>query len=293
MTSAYDTYTISHLSTDHAEMATRRSGVQRRLHALTGHLSQLRDVPVAAVDVTLEVSTIVADENRDYSVGLLSSDQMRRFVRDGLVAVQLDDIPASVHQDYYETAMRLDRSNSNTGENSHEANTPQALGGDLEDGMNQVFRSARFHGALRSVLGPDFMIGNNWKDNGEIGYSYRMHVSSVGSDQGWHLDGTDHGNTQATVRDILPRQVMMFYYPGGVSSRDMGPTACVSGSHYYNVDREGKTRSEDNLGSSTGVPAPDDFVLRDQCTQAMDHRSVCLGAARFWRTRASLCHQVA
>ena len=239
-------------------------GGNRRLRALAGHLSFGRVVPVAAVDVIVETTTIMRDEGRDYSVGLLTSDQMRRFVRDGLVAVQLDDIPASVHQDYYETAMRLDRSNKNTGGNSHEANTPQALGGDLEEGMNQVFRSAKFHGALRSVLGPDFMIGNNWKDNGEIGYSYRMHVSNVGRDQGWHLDGTDHGNTQATVRDILPRQVMMFYYPGGVSTRDMGPTACVRGSHYYNVDREGKRRSEDNLGSITNVPTPEDFALRDQ-----------------------------
>ena len=243
-------------------------GGHRRLRALAGHLSfggvHPVPVPVAAVDVMVEASTIVRDEGRDYSVGLLTSDQMRRFVRDGLVAVQLDDIPAGVHQDYYETAMKLDRSNKNTGGNSHEANTPQALGGDLEEGMNQVFRSAKFHGALRSVLGPDFMIGNNWKDNGEIGYSYRMHVSNVGNDQGWHLDGTDHGNTQATVRDILPRQVMMFYYPGGVSTRDMGPTACVRGSHYYNVDREGKRRSEDNLGSITNVPTPEDFALRDQ-----------------------------
>ena len=37
--------------------------------------------------------------------------------------------------------------------------------------------------------------------------------------------GTDHGNTQATVRELRPRQVMMFYYPGGVDSRDMGPTS--------------------------------------------------------------------
>jgi hypothetical protein len=75
-----------------------------------------------------------------------------------------------------------------------------------------------------------------------------MHVSAEGSDQGWHLDGTDHGNTQATVRDLLPRQVMMFYYPGG-ATRDMGPTAVVRGSHYYNIDGEGKRQSEDNLGA--------------------------------------------
>ena len=25
------------------------------------------------------------------------------------------------------------------------------------------------------------------------------------TDQGWHKDGTDHGNTQSTVRDPLPR----------------------------------------------------------------------------------------
>ena len=34
---------------------------------------------------------------------------MRAFVTDALVAVRLDDIPASVHREYYETAMRLER----------------------------------------------------------------------------------------------------------------------------------------------------------------------------------------
>ena len=30
------------------------------------------------------------------------------------------------------------------------------------------------------------------------------------------------------------------------------------GSHYYNIDREGKTRSEDDLGTITDAPTPDD-----------------------------------
>ena len=222
-----------------------------------------------AVDVAIHDPRVVTDAARSEKVGLLTDDMMRDFVRNGLVAVQLDDIPAAIHRNYYETAMRLDAENANTGGNSHEADSPQALGGDLEDGMNTVFRSSKFHGALRSVLGPDFMIGNNWKDNGEIGYSYRMHGhggvgGGVSGDQGWHLDGTDHGNTQATVRDLKTRQVMMFYYPGGVDTRDMGPTACVSGSHYYNIDREGYTRSEDNLSPIEDIPQPDEFTARDE-----------------------------
>ena len=186
-----------------------------RLRRLSRHLAPS---PAAAIDVPLSELRTVRDGQRDEQVGLLGDAAMRAFVTDSLVAVRLDDIPASVHREYYETAMRLDAENTNDGGNSHDANTPQALGGELEEGMNVVFRSAKFQGALRSVLGPDYIIGNNWKDDGEIGYSYRMHVSNVGGDQGWcappppfspplltilpvrarHLDGTDHGNTQAT-----------------------------------------------------------------------------------------------
>ena len=169
--------------------------MRRRLRALVAQLPLAAPGPArargcsaaaaAAVDVQLVNPVIVAEGGRDKeAVGLLTDDQMRAFVRNGIVAVQLDDIDPELHRRFYETAMALDSQNSNSGTNSHNADTRQSVGADLEEGMNAVFRSSKFRGALRSVLGPDFMIGNNWKDDGAIGYSYRMHVSAEGQDQG-------------------------------------------------------------------------------------------------------------
>ena len=30
---------------------------------------------------------------------------------------------------------------------------------------------------------PDFVLGNNWEDDGSVGYSYRMHVSGPTTNQ--------------------------------------------------------------------------------------------------------------
>lgn len=122
-----------------------------RLHAIAW---QLAAAPAAAVDIAVHEPVVVTDAERGEAVGLLTDEQMRAFVRDGLVALRLDDIPAKLHAQFYETALELDKSNTNTGENSHDGNTKQSIGDGLEDAMNTVFRSSKFRGALRSVLGP-------------------------------------------------------------------------------------------------------------------------------------------
>ena len=167
-----------------------------RLGALRSHICGQRPgdsrrprlQPAAAVDVQLSDPPLILDGARGVALGLLSAEQMREFVRTGLVAVQLDDLPASVHKGFYDTARALDDSNTKKDLTNYNGADNQALGGvtlrrdpavaqgdpgrcmsgDLEDAMNTVFRSTKFHGALASVLGPDFMVGNNWKDDGSI-----------------------------------------------------------------------------------------------------------------------------
>ena len=85
-------------------------------------------------------------------------------------------------------------------------------------------------------------------------------------------DGTDHGPTQSTVRDVMPRQLILFYYPGGATDAQ-GPTAAVRGSQYVSIDREQPdgehprmSSSEDRLGSPAQIArlGNDDFFREER-----------------------------
>ena len=80
-------------------------------------------------------------------------------------------------------------------------------------------------------------------------------------------DGTDHGNTQSTVRDPLPRHVIMFYYAQD-TTLDMGPTSIIPGSQYYSVDRLGAGSSEHSLGSDLYDNTDEDLARRDAGIQS-------------------------
>ena len=84
--------------------------------------------------------------------------------------------------------------------------------------------------------------------------------------QGFHKDGTDHGNTQSTVRDLRNRQAIMMYYPLGASLQQ-GPTAVVPRSQYYALDR-GERPGASEIGLSADGPMPEEFELRDKWLQA-------------------------
>jgi hypothetical protein len=75
-------------------------------------------------------------------------------------------------------------------------------------------------------------------------------------------DGTDHGNTQSTVRDPLPRHVIMFYYAQD-TTLDMGPTSIIPGSQYYSVDRLGAGSSEHSLATDLYDNTDEDLERRD------------------------------
>eukprot|EP01052_Picozoa_sp_SAG31_P003340 SAG31_NODE_127_length_23612_cov_39.709863_6_plen_182_part_00 len=80
-------------------------------------------------------------------------------------------------------------------------------------------------------------------------------------------DGTDHGNTQSTVRDALPRHVIMFYYAQD-TTLDMGPTSIIPGSQYYSVDRLGAGSSEHSLATELYDNEDEDLARRDAGIQS-------------------------
>ena len=80
-------------------------------------------------------------------------------------------------------------------------------------------------------------------------------------------DGTDHGNTQSTVRDPLPRHVIMFYYAQD-TTLDMGPTSIIPGSQYYSVDRLGAGSSEHSLATDLYDNTDEDLARRDAGIQS-------------------------
>jgi hypothetical protein len=91
-------------------------------------------------------------------------------------------------------------------------------------------------------------------------------------DQAYHKDGTDHGNTQSTVRDVLPRHLIMFYYCHD-TTLDMGPTGILPGSQYYGLDGEGAragSSAEHGLPMSSAelMAAGDDLAARDASLDA-------------------------
>ena len=102
---------------------------------------------------------------------------------------------------------------------------------ELEPALLELLRAPTFRGALASILGPDYQVAAPWCNKAGQGGMIGLHVTGAdtfGSDQGFHKDGTDHGNTQSTVRDLRNRQSIMMYYPLGASLAQ-GPTAVRTG----------------------------------------------------------------
>ena len=57
------------------------------------------------------------------------------------------------------------------------------------------------------------------------------------------------------MRDVLPRHVIMFYYPT-TTTVEMGPTAVLPGACYFSTDRAGFMQSEEQLSPELLPPPP-------------------------------------
>ena len=130
---------------------------------------------------------------------LLTSQQVKDYIVDGYVVLQVGELPAGFNEQFYAEARAL------------AAEPRDVLWGELSGSVNHLLATPTCRGAVASLLGPDYFMppGNS-----------HMHVANPG-DQGFHKDGTDHGPTMGTVRDHRPRHVLALFYPQE-TTLDMG-----------------------------------------------------------------------
>ncbi len=109
--------------------------------------------------------------------------------------------------------------------------------------LGEVLKEPHVHGALTGLLGQGYAM-----------HPHRhCHQSAHGNrDQGIHQDSYED---DSQVRHHKPRWCMAMYYPQDVTP-DLGPTAVVPGSHWYNDShRIGSERSSDDVfGKGSGTP---------------------------------------
>ena len=150
----------------------------------------------------------------------LTDQEMRDFIINGYVKVKTD-FPPSFHENVYEQLDAMFEQTGNLGNNV----LP------LIPEIQEVFDHPIVHGAMQGVLGSDYVM-----------HSHRYcHYNPEGSDgQGFHKD-TYEGDEQ--IRRHRCRWTMAFYYPQDVTE-DMGPTAVLPGSQYYETGESAHEQPE-------------------------------------------------
>lgn len=159
----------------------------------------------------------------------LTDEQMRDFIINGYVKVKTD-FPPSFHQNIYEQLDAMFEQTGNLGNNV----LP------LIPEMQEIFDHPVVHGAMQGVLGSDYVM-----------HPHRYcHYNPEGSDgQGFHKD-TYEGDEQ--IRRHRCRWTMAFYYPQDVPE-DMGPTAVLPGSQYYETGESAHEQPDTSLCGEAGT----------------------------------------
>ena len=159
----------------------------------------------------------------------LTDQEMRDFIINGYVKVKTD-FPPSFHENVYEQLDAMFEQTGNLGNNV----LP------LIPEIQEIFDHPVVHGAMQGVLGSDYVM-----------HSHRYcHYNPEGSDgQGFHKD-TYEGDEQ--IRRHRCRWTMAFYYPQDVTE-DMGPTAVLPGSQYYETGESAHEQPDLSLCGEAGT----------------------------------------
>ncbi len=159
----------------------------------------------------------------------LTDQQMRDFIINGYVVVRTD-YPPSFHEKVFQHLEEMFEHTGNLGNNV----LP------LIPEIQQVFDHPVVDGAMQGVLGSTYVM-----------HPHRYcHYNPVGSDgQGFHKDSYE-GDEQ--IRRHKCRWTMGFYYPQDVTA-DMGPTAVLPGSHYYETGESAHEQPEVFLCGEAGT----------------------------------------
>ena len=160
---------------------------------------------------------------------LLTDAQVQAYLTNGYITVQTAHSPA-VHQNIHRQIETLFATEGNPG-NDILPKVPD---------LYQILRDPAVDGALQSLLGPSYLI-----------HPHRhCHHNPCGSKgQGMHQDSYENDQN---VRHHRTRWTMAFYYPQDVSL-DMGPTAILPATQYYNSSEQAYEREELPLCGRAGT----------------------------------------
>ena len=160
---------------------------------------------------------------------LLTDAQVQAYLTNGYITVQTAHPPA-VHQKIHQQIETLFATEGNPG-NDILPKVPD---------LYQILRDPAVDGALQSLLGPSYLI-----------HPHRhCHHNPCGSKgQGMHQDSYENDQN---VRHHRTRWTMAFYYPQDVSL-DMGPTAILPATQYYNSSEQAYKREELPLCGRAGT----------------------------------------
>lgn len=140
---------------------------------------------------------------------LLTDEQMQRFIVDGYITLKAD-FSGTFHQDLCQAIDHVFAEEQNPGNNIL-PRLPQ---------IQQAFDHPTVHGALTSILGPNYLMNPH----------RHCHLNPSGSPvQKWHKDNYVFDQL---IRHPRPRWVLAFYYPQDVTE-DMGPTGIIPGKQYH------------------------------------------------------------
>ena len=182
-------------------------------------------------------------DNQEY---LLNDEEMRRFIIDGYIKIQTD-FPTNFHETVFQQIEDMFENQGNLGNNL----LP------LIPEIQQVFSHPAVHGALTSALGENYVM-----------HSHRYcHFNPPGSTgQNFHKDSYE-GDEQ--IRRHRCRWMMGFYYPQD-TTEDMGPTAVLPATQYYETHESAHAQPELALCGEAGTVT---LVHYDLWHRAMPNQS--------------------
>ena len=177
---------------------------------------------------------------------LLNDEEMRRFIIDGYIKIR-PDFPAGFHETIFQQVEDMFENQGNLGNNL----LP------LIPEIQQVFSHPTVHGALTSALGENYVM-----------HSHRYcHFNPPGSTgQNFHKDSYE-GDEQ--IRRHRCRWMMGFYYPQD-TTEDMGPTAVLPATQYYETHESAHAQPELALCGEAGTVT---LVHYDLWHRAMPNQS--------------------
>ena len=176
----------------------------------------------------------------------LTDEEMRDFIINGYIKIKTD-FPSSFHEKIRQQLDAMFEGTGNLGNNV----LP------LIPEIQEVFDHPTVHGAMQGVLGENYVM-----------HSHRYcHFNQQGSEgQNFHKDSYE-GDEQ--IRRHRCRWTMAFYYPQYVTE-DMGPTAVLPGSQYYETGESAHHQPELALTGEAGTVT---IVHYDLWHRAMPNRS--------------------